>query len=154
MQMIREIKETDVKALANLEKNIFSDAWSEQGIRDTLAQPQAFVVVAEQDRKIAGYCIVYYVLDEAEIARIAVEPSCRRQGIGQKILDFTKVLCIQKNVSRLLLDVRESNQTARCFYEKYGFGVDGIRKNFYDNPKENAVLMSMTLPVNEGNSSH
>ncbi len=146
--MIQVIKETDIAAIAKLEKDIFTDAWSEQGILDTIKQPHAFIVAAKMDEEIIGYCIVYYALDEAEIARIAVSSHCRRQGAGRKILDYTKALCIQKNVTRLLLDVREGNQAARMFYENYGFTVDGIRKNFYDNPREHAVLMSMSL-VNE-----
>ncbi len=145
MVTVRTIRETDIEAIAALEREIFSDAWSVQGIWDTFLQSQAFIIVAEQENRLVGYCIIYYVLDEGEIARIAVDSSWRRQGVGQKLLDAVKENCVRKGISRLLLDVRQSNEAAQKFYAKYGFGVDGIRKNFYDLPKEDAVLMSIEL---------
>lgn len=145
MQIFRNMTEQDVIPVAELEKKVFSDAWTSTGIYETFCQDQAFVTVAENDGKIVGYCIIYYVMDEAEIARIAVDEKVRRQGVGRGLLDFVCECCKVKHVQRLLLDVRESNESARRFYEQYGFAVDGIRKNFYDQPKENAVLMSRSI---------
>lgn len=145
MQIFRNMTEQDVIPVAELEKKVFSDAWTSTGIYETFCQDQAFVTVAENDGKIVGYCIIYYVMDEAEIARIAVDEKVRRQGVGRGLLDFVCECCKVKHVQRLLLDVRESNENARRFYEQYGFAVDGIRKNFYDQPKENAVLMSKSI---------
>ena len=145
MPIFRNMTEEDIAQVADLEKKVFSDAWSMQGIYDTFCQQQAFVTVAEQDKKIIGYCIVYYVLDEGEIARIAVDNTVRRQGVGRGILDYVCHGCKTKKVKRILLDVRESNVSARHFYEQHGFHVDGIRKNFYEKPNENAVLMSKEL---------
>lgn len=135
----------DAKYIAALETEIFTDAWTSRSVAETLEQNNAFIVAAELDRQLIGYCIVYHVMDEAEIARIAVGQDARRKGVGKRLLDETCNRCAERNVRRLLLDVRESNEGARTFYTKYGFGMDGIRKNFYDNPKEHAVLMSMTL---------
>ena len=84
-------------------------------------------------------------MDEAEIARIAVSRTVRRQGIGKELLDYTCALCREKQIEQLLLDVRESNQNAISFYTSYGFSKDGIRKNFYESPQEHAILMSKTL---------
>ena len=137
--------ETDIPKIATLEKQIFSDAWTEQCISETFCQKQAFVTVAEEDDRIVGYCIVYYVLDEGEIARIATDVSARRTGVGCELLHYTCECCAEKNIRRLLLDVRESNKGARAFYNKFGFVEDGIRKNFYEQPKEHAVLMSKEL---------
>ena len=145
MQIFRNMTEQDVIPVAELEKKVFSDAWTSTGIYETFCQDQAFVTVAENDGEIVGYCIIYYVMDEAEIARIAVDEKVRRQGVGRGLLDFVCECCKVKHVQRLLLDVRESNESARRFYEQYGFAVDGIRKNFYDQPKENAVLMSKSI---------
>lgn len=142
MLIVRNMTESDLNAITVLENMAFSDAWTSKSIYDTFCQNQAFIVVAEFDKKIVGYCIVYYVLDEGEIARIAVDASCRRQGIGRKILEQVEKICAEKAITRLLLDVRESNETARGFYLDYGFKEDGIRKNFYEMPKEDAVLMS------------
>lgn len=145
MPIFRKITEQDIECVAKLEKEIFSDAWSILSIRDTFQQPQAFITIAEADGIIAGYCIVYYVMDEGEIARIAVNEKFRRQGIGCGILDYTCECCKEKQIARLLLDVRESNKDARAFYQKYGFQEDGVRKGFYEQPKENAVLMSRQI---------
>lgn len=150
MQVFRRMTVGDIAAVAALEQLIFSDAWSEAGIRETFCQSQAFVMIAEEAGNIIGYCIVYYVLDEGEIARVAVSPEKRRKGIARGLLDCTCRECKEKGVERLLLDVRESNVSARRLYEDYGFCVDGIRKNFYQNPTEDAVLMSMVI----GYSSH
>lgn len=135
----------DIEQIADLEARIFSDAWTSRSLQDTFAQKHAFITVAEHDGFVVGYCIIYHVLDEGEIARIAVSSGLRDRGIGKGLLDYTCECCREKQVERLLLDVRESNITARTFYEKYGFDTDGIRKNFYEMPKEDAVLMSFQL---------
>lgn len=145
MLVIRSMKPQDAEAIARLEKESFSDAWSEKSILDTYHHGQAFIVVGEQQDKIVGYCIIYYVLDEGEIARIAVDGSCRRQGVGRELLNQVTAMCLEKGIERILLDVRESNATARAFYRSYGFGEDGIRKNFYEGPREHAVLMSKEI---------
>ena len=137
--------EKDIEYIVELEVKTFSDAWTEQGVRDTLEQKQAFITVAKSDRVLVGYCIIYYVMDEAEIARIAVSEDVRRTGIGKGLLDYTCKCCRELQIERLLLDVRESNESAIMFYKGYGFQTDGIRKNFYEMPKEDAVLMSMSL---------
>lgn len=145
MPIFRKGIEKDIAYIAGLEAKTFTDAWTEKSVQETFEQAQAFVTVAEDDGRFAGYCIIYYVMDEAEIARIAVSESARRQGIGKGLLDYTCECCREKKIERLLLDVRESNEGAIAFYEKYGFQTDGIRKDFYDMPKENAVLMSRSL---------
>ena len=79
-----------------------------------------------------------YVLDECEIARIAVAESERRRGIGQMLFGFMEQICHEKQLKRMLLDVRKSNQTAIAFYEKNKFGIDGERKLYYGgkNPED------------------
>lgn len=145
MLSFRNIAESDIDAVAGLEKEIFPDAWTSKSIYETFCQNQAFITVAETDGEIIAYCIIYYVMDEGEIARIAVDAKRRRGGTGRQLLDYTCALCREKGVSRLLLDVRESNLSARKFYQNYGFAEDGIRKNFYQMPKEHAVLMSKDI---------
>lgn len=145
MPIFRKGTEEDIKQIAELEARTFSDAWTERSVMESLEQTQAFITVAEDDGKLIGYCIIYYVMDEAEIARIAISEDVRRQGVGSGLLDYTCKCCREKEVTRLLLDVRESNEGAIAFYETYGFQSDGMRKNFYNLPQENAVLMSKSL---------
>ena len=145
MPIFRKGTEEDIPYIAELEAKNFSDAWTLQGVRETFEQSHAFITVAEADDQIVGYCIIYYAMDEAEIARIATCQTVRRTGIGKGLLNYTCECCRDKQIERLLLDVRESNEGAIAFYENYGFQTDGIRKGFYDMPKEDAVLMSMSL---------
>ena len=141
MPIFRKATEQEIEEIAKIEAKVFSDAWSNKSILETYQQTQAMVAVAVEEN-VVGYCILYIALDEGEIARIAVEPEWRKQGVGQGLLDYICDWCKQQGVERLLLDVREGNDGARRFYEKYGFVIDGIRKSFYENPRENAVLMS------------
>ncbi len=145
MPIFRKGIEEDIKLIAELEKKTFSDAWTEKSVQETFEQKQAFITVVETAGKVVGYCIIYYVMDEAEIARIAICEDVRRNGIGNGLLQYTCECCKERGVERLLLDVRESNLGAIAFYEHYGFQTDGVRKHFYELPQEDAVLMSMPL---------
>ena len=145
MAKIRRISESDIEAVASLESEIFPDPWSTKSIRETHELGSALILGAYKDNALVGYVIFYYVLDEGEIARIAVSPSHRRQGVADQIFAGLLEFCAQKNIERILLDVRMSNETAIAFYRKSGFIEDGIRKNFYDNPKEHALLMSVDV---------
>ena len=145
MPIFRNGTEEDIKYIVELEAKTFSDAWTEKSVRDTFEQKQAFITVAEDDDELIGYCILYYVMDEAEIARIATSEAVRRKGVGKGLLNYTCECCREKQIERLLLDVRENNEGAIAFYQNYGFNIDGIRKSFYEMPKEDAVLMSMNL---------
>lgn len=145
MLIVRSVNNSDLDGVVNLESITFTDAWTARSVKETYEHTQAFVAVAELDEKVVGYCIVYFVLDEGEIARIAVDKCCRRQGVGRQLLKYVESICDKKCIDRLLLDVRESNEGARDFYKSLGFKEDGVRKNFYEKPKENAVLMSKFL---------
>ena len=145
MLLLREMSEGDSDQIEQLEQKIFNDAWTKAGIDETFRQSHAFIVVAEENKKIQGYCIVYYVMDEAEIARIAVSLENRKKGLGSSLLKKTEEICKKKKVERILLDVRMSNETAICFYRNHGFQEDGVRKRFYEKPEEDALLMSKNL---------
>lgn len=145
MFSIRKMRREDVAEVASLEQKIFPDAWSENAIYETWKQRQTMLLVAREDSKIIGYLILYFVLEDGEIARIAVADEHRRKGVAGKMLRELALLCRENGVNRLMLDVRESNEDARAFYVKQGFEIDGIRKNYYSNPAENAVLMSVPL---------
>ena len=145
MIIFRKMEEKDSEQIAKLEKEIFKDAWTKAGIEETWREPHSFVFVAEEEKQIVGYCIVYCVLDEAEIAKIAVCEKKRHEGVGRRLLEKTEQKCLDQNIARMLLEVRESNVTARNFYTKQKFVEDAIRRNFYENPMENAVLMSKTI---------
>lgn len=142
MLEIKQAEYADLVEIAALEKEIFSDAWSLKSLEETWKQKNAIIFVGKMEKKVAGYVIFYYVLDEGEIARIATAPFLRRQGAATQIFGKLLTFCGEKKIEKILLEVRECNGNAHSFYKKCGFREDGIRKNYYENPKENAILMS------------
>ena len=156
---IKKDQQQYISEIAALESDIFPDPWSEKSIRDTLENPQAriWAIISRQappcscastaqehagKPQLLGYVIFYYVLDEGEIARIATSPQHRRQGVAVRLLEKMRAFSYEQNITRWLLDVRISNETAIHFYKAVGFAEDGVRKNFYANPPEDAILMS------------
>ena len=139
------ITEKDIAYIEKLEQETFSDAWSYQSLLETWMQPQVMMLGVWADDVFAGYVILYYVLDEGEIARIAVSESMRRQWVGTVLFRDLVKICCDKGITKILLDVRESNETAIAFYQSHGFVQDGKRKNFYTTPSEDAILMSLVV---------
>ena len=135
----------DAAAIAEMEHQIFTDAWSEKSVLDTMSQKNAVCLTAEKAGRIIGYVLAYTAADEAEIARIAVTEEFRRQGTARAIMQELEAVCSKNGIRRLLLDVRESNQGARIFYTDMGFREDGVRRQFYENPQEDGILMSREL---------
>ncbi|WP_334196355.1 ribosomal protein S18-alanine N-acetyltransferase, partial [Muricomes intestini] len=140
--IVRPLSPEDAAAVSGLEFQIFTDFWSERSVLDTINQPESICIGAEKSGRLAGYVLAYDVAGEAEIARIAVEKESRRQGVGKSLMLKLEEICEERDIRKILLDVRQSNEAARTFYREKGFREDGIRQNFYDGPKEDAVLMS------------
>lgn len=136
------MEESDADCVARLEMNIFPDPWSEKSILESLSQEYSICLVLEDRDQVVGYLIFYQSFGEGEILRVAVEKKNQRQGAGTCLLDALDTFCVEKGITKVMLDVRESNQKARNFYKKKGFEEDGIRRNFYTSPNEDAVLMS------------
>jgi tRNA threonylcarbamoyl adenosine modification protein YeaZ/ribosomal-protein-alanine acetyltransferase len=143
--VVRRMKVEDAAAVAEMEHQIFSDAWSEKGVVESIENPRTICLVAEKGGRQIGYLFAYMAADEAEIARIATVKERRRKGVGAYLLEHLEMLGKAARVERLLLDVREGNKEARSFYAGRGFTVDGKRPGFYEKPKEDAVLMSKRL---------
>lgn len=156
---IRRMAKEDGAAVAEMEHQIFTDSWSEKAILDTLEQPETICLIAEKAGRMAGYLLTYNAAGEVEIARIAVVKEFRRQGVARALLRELEAVCSEENVKRLLLDVRAGNTAARKLYSGFGFKEDGIRQRFYENPQEDAVLMSKSMDewkesYNDGNGFH
>lgn len=147
MWALRKAGKEEAADIAVLEEEVFPDPWTQNSVRETLLQRNTEVFCAWKGRELIGYVILYYVLDEGEIARIAVKSSYRRQGAAGQLLEQALRACRDKGIVRLMLEVRESNETAVSFYRKHGFTEDGVRKGYYTNPKEDALLMSMQAEI-------
>lgn len=134
--------ESDVKAIAEIEKECFSKPWSEDGIREELTNESARFFVFKKNGETAGYMGMHIVLDECYIANVAVLPSHRRQGIGEKLISYGESIAEKEGCVFITLEVRVSNSAAIALYEKSGFEKIGERKNFYSDPTENALIMT------------
>lgn len=128
--------------VAELERLCFSAPWNEAMLEEELYNDTASFIVAEgEDGQVLGYAGLHVILDEGYIDNVAVRPVCRRQGIADRLLD---VFCRfgQANLAFLTLEVRPSNTAAVALYEKHGFQEAGRRKDYYENPKEDALLLT------------
>ena len=137
---VRAASNLDIPSLAALERECFSEPWSEKGFVEFFDNDSSVCLVVEKGGSVVGYIGATLSFGDASITNIAVTKDFRRIGAGTMLIE---ALRSRDDVSRLLLEVRESNTAARSFYERNGFKVDGKRKNFYSFPREDAVLMSL-----------
>ncbi len=138
---MRQAQPADAPDLARISSASLSDSWSQRDFRDTMGQAQGLVLVAEREGKPLGYVVFYFAADEGEIPSIAVSPENRRKGIADALLQSLFTEADRRGVSRIFLEVRASNVPAHRLYEKNGFLKAGTRRNFYENPKEDADLL-------------
>lgn len=131
-----------IPGIAALERACFSRPWTEAMLEEELYNDAASFIVAEgEDGAVLGYAGVHVILDEGYIDNVAVDPAWRRQGIADALIGAF-VRFGEANLAFLTLEVRASNAPAIALYEKHGFYEVGRRKNYYDDPKEDAVLMT------------
>lgn len=138
---IRKMTSSDVEQVVKIEEDTFSIPWSARSFLDTLERLDTIYLVAEDEGAILGYCGLWQSFEEGEIPNVAVAKEARRQGIGRKMLETLFQYGKEAGVEAFTLEVRESNQPAIHLYESLGFESVGIRKGFYEKPKENAVIM-------------
>ena len=147
---IRMMTRQDLAQAAALEAQTFTDAWSLRLWEQSLEQKSfcGLVLTLPGEREepvLAGYICGQFVMDEGEIHRIAVASSLRREGYGQALLESFLHLGMEKGISRFFLEVRAGNRPARALYEKNAFVCLGTRKNYYQNPKEDVVILEKIL---------
>ena len=131
----------NVSGVAELEKQNFSDGWSEASLREELDNPYALYLVALDDSDIViGAAGFIQSMDEADIMNVSVAKDVRRQGIASKLLTTLLDEGKKRGINAFTLEVRETNTSARALYEKFGFENAGTRKDFYTNPADNAVI--------------
>ncbi len=146
---IEVMNETHLKDLALLEKQCFSVPWSEKALRSELEKENARFFVAITKNEVSGYIGANNVLGEVYIDNIAVFYNYRGFGIGESLLRHLIKVSEDENCNLVTLEVRVSNTPARNLYEKLGFQNIGVRKNFYEQPKEDAIIYTKYLGVSE-----
>ena len=139
--IITNMNRQHVTQVAELEKICFSDPWSENSIASELDNQLAYWLVAEEGETVAGYIGSQTVMDETDMMNVAVHPDFRRQGIAEALVNGLVDRLKAMGSHCLTLEVRASNAPAISLYEKLGFSEIGRRKNYYRNPREDALIL-------------
>ena len=139
--IILEMNAAHVSQVAALERICFADPWSEMSIASELQNLWSYWLVALEDDRVIGYVGSQSSIDEADIMNVAVHPDFRRQGIAEALINRLVADLKERDIYALLLEVRVSNTPAITLYEKLGFSQVGRRKNYYHNPKEDALIL-------------
>lgn len=132
----------DIDDVMVVEKLSFSIPWSKQAfIEEVTNNKFARYIIAKLDGKTVGYAGLWKVLNEGHITNVAVHPEYRRSGVGFMLVKGLIELSIKENIDKLTLEVRRSNIAAQNLYAKFGFKVEGFRKEYYADNKEDAIIM-------------
>lgn len=139
--LIRPMETGDVETVAKLEQEIFSMPWSENAFLEEVERPDRLFAVAYLGEELAGYMGLIPSFDEADITNVAVSSLMRRRGIAEKMLSVVLQWGRESGINAFTLEVRAGNEAAIALYEKMGFVCEGRRKNFYEKPREDALIM-------------
>jgi len=142
---LRLMTPSDVPEVARIETTAFSTPWSEETFNSLLKRSGVELWVAEWGDELAAYAILWKVLDEGELANIAVRSDLRGRGIGSGLLSRMLEVAEDSGVLSLYLEVRESNGLAREMYARRGFHEIGVRKGYYEGPREDARVLKKSL---------
>jgi ribosomal-protein-alanine N-acetyltransferase len=140
MSVIREMAESDITEIAELEKLCFSEPWSEESLKDELTNETARFFVLRDNEKLLGYIGANNICGEVYITNVAVNSDCRGKGYGKKLVKHLLKQSESERANFVTLEVRKSNENAISLYEKCGFKKIGERKNFYSKPTEDALI--------------
>ena len=141
--LIRAIREEDVRQIHEIETLCFPMPWSEESIlHDVKENPVArWLVLDDGEGRVLAYAGMWFVLDEAHVCNVAVHPDYRRLGYGRRIMDALMQLAQDNSMSMMTLEVRRSNTPAQNLYHTCGFLDVGYRKRYYEDNKEDALIM-------------
>ncbi|NJP38682.1 ribosomal protein S18-alanine N-acetyltransferase [Bacillus luteus] len=143
---IRMMDTIDIEEVMDVEKRCFSTPWTRDAFWQELTKNQfAYYFVAVHKHKVIGYCGLWVVVENANITNIAVDPEFRQQGVGENLLQSAMEMSRTLGAERLSLEVRVSNHPAQAMYKKYGFEPGGIRKRYYTDNQEDALVMWVKL---------
>jgi ribosomal-protein-alanine N-acetyltransferase len=140
---LRTMDEKDLARVLEVENVSYSIPWSETTFRGLLRRHDAELVVATDDSTIIGHAVYWYVLDQGELGNVAVAPSARGRGVGAMLVNEIVMRATKRGVRELFLEVRPSNEHARHLYSKFGFAQVGRRRNYYQEPLEDALVLRL-----------
>lgn len=142
----RLMKIDDIESILEVERNSFATPWTADAFYNELINNHfAYYVVAEVGERVVGHCGVWVIMDEAHITNVAVHPEYRGKKIGEKLLKYIMALSISYGAQKMTLEVRVSNLVAQNLYKKLGFEAHGMRKGYYTDNNEDAIIMWVNL---------
>lgn len=140
--ILREMLVEDLDKVMEIEEDLFTVPWTKEGYFTFLTRKDAMFLVVEEKGEILGYCGLLMVLDEGDVTNVAVKRDRQREGIGNFLMESMLRLAYEQGIRTVHLEVRAGNSVAVRLYERLGFVKDGIRKGYYTDPVEDAVLMT------------
>lgn len=155
MIKIVPMQEEHIDGVLAVEEDAFSIPWTRQDFeREVKENAMAIYFVALEGEKIVGYAGMWHVVTEGHITNVAVLHEYRRQGIGKLFMENLEKAALEKEMIGITLEVRISNEPAQRLYHKYGFRSEGLRKNYYSDTHEDAVIMWKYYPMYEDYEEH
>ena len=158
--VVEEARPDDVDALASLERRCYTHPWSVRGFREALRRGEHGLVLvarapagADPERGILGYCVIETAADELHVHNLAVRPEYRGGGLGRRLLVIALAIGGRRGARVALLEVRESNRPAIALYHSMGFASVAVRRNYYSQPSEDALVLRKDGLEDEGNQS-
>lgn len=160
---IRKATADDIASMMSLARESATAAhWTEPQYRDLIlpvvkvdrlaivaeAAPSPLCGADDPDERLLGFLVAHFLTPECELENIVVSPRALRKGVGKQLLKALLLAASKTNCETVFLEVRESNQAARAFYENVGFQLDSRRKSYYSNPSEDAVLYRLKVSAN------
>lgn len=140
---IIDTTETQLEQIEKIEQQCFSFPWTLDQLRSQLSDDRhVFLAAVAENGAVLGYVGMMFVLDEGYISNVAVAPAYRRQGVADALISALMTRAEELALAFVTLEVRAGNETAKSLYAKHGFVPVGRRKNYYDLPKEDAILMT------------
>ena len=147
---LRRMTLRDVDHVLLVERRSFTAPWSRQAFMTELLDNQfARYIVAEHAGRIVGYAGIWLIVDEGHVTNIAVDPDYRGQHLGEMLLRMLMAICVRNGGRRITLEVRVTNEVAKNLYRKLGFEGAGVRKGYYTDNREDALIMWANLPPAE-----
>lgn len=139
--IVRNAKKDDIEEIARIALNNCKNPWTKKQLLEELEYDFAVLLCIEKDSRILGFCSAHITVPEVHLNEIAIKEKYRREYMGSMLLRYSIEEAKRRNCLFMTLEVRENNLAAIAFYMKNGFSSIGIRKDFYSNPKENAIVM-------------
>ncbi len=140
--IVRKMELSDIDSVVDIEENSFAIPWTRGAFESELKRNKlAKYFVVEVDGKVAAYGGVWLIIGEAHITNIAVHPKYRGKGIGKKLVEGLIEELEKLNIYKVTLEVRRSNLIAQGLYKKFGFIPSGVRPEYYEDNKEDAIIM-------------